>query len=97
MVIGSLFAMGIGAFVYLEERHASRKAMITTELEVREEIKTTDLKRDATAAVYYRNLARERDLSNAELSRQEFIEGQVEQKQEQVIMLQQRILEQEAE
>ena len=87
-VITALAATALSAYIWLDEKHADRHQQTAVELDIRQEILDRDIKKDAEAAVYYRDLEMERGLSKAEQARKSYIEGQLEQKYEDQQMLQ---------
>lgn len=89
VVISAAFA----AFFYLEDRHASRQSLLGTEIDLRQEILDRDIKKQAEARVYYKDIERSRGLEPPEQSRLDYLEEQLEQKYEDQQMLQQKELE----
>ena len=81
LLIGIISAV-FGAFFVLDNLHAKRSALLKTEIELRQEIIDRDIKQNAEARVYYKNLSKERSLSPAEESRLEYLEETMERKYE---------------
>lgn len=75
-IIGSVIA----GYLVLDNMHAKRDALLTTEIELRSEIIDRDIKKDAEARSYYKNIEMERELSKAEARRLEYLEEQMERK-----------------
>jgi hypothetical protein len=91
-VLATLSALLIGALNWLNENHADRKALIKTELELRAEIIDRDVKKQAEARVYYKDIAKDRDLEPAEESRLEYLEEQMEHKYSEQRMIQSKLM-----
>lgn len=79
-----------GAYNYLDGAHARREALLRTEIELREEIIERDIKKDAEARVYYKNLEYSRELEPAEADRKEYLEENLERKYEEQRAIQAR-------
>lgn len=84
----SVIGGALYAYVWLDEKHADRHHQAVIELEIKQEILDRDIKKDAEAVVYYRDLESERGLSKAEAARKEYLEGQLDRKYEDQQMLQ---------
>ena len=89
----SILAMVITAFLFLDEKHADQKKVLATEISLRKEILDTDIKKNAEARVYYKDIAKTRSLEPAEESRVEYLEEQLEQKYDRQRMLEQKQME----
>ena len=76
--IGFVFA----AYVFLDTAHARREALIRTELELRLNILERDIKRDAEARVYYKDIEYVRQLEPAEKNRKAYLETNLQRKYE---------------
>ena len=76
----ALIASVFGAFFVMDELHAQKADVLRTEVELREEIIDRDIKKDAEALAFYRNLKMVRDLSPAEQSRFDYLEKELDRK-----------------
>lgn len=93
LVLITITSFLFGAYFFLDTAHAKRKALLQTEIELREEILSRDIKKDAEARVYYKNRQAQGPLESAEAMRLEYIEEQLEQKYEEQRMVQQKRME----
>ena len=75
-IIGSVIA----GYLVLDNMHAKRDTLLKTEIDLRSDIINRDIKKDAEARSYYKNIEMERDLSKAEARRLEYLEEQMERK-----------------
>lgn len=91
-VLATLSAMLLGAFSWLNENHAERKALLETELELRAEMIDRDVKKQAEARVYYKDIAKDRPLEPAEESRLEYLEEQMEYKYAEQRLIQTKLM-----
>jgi hypothetical protein len=91
-VLATLAALLIGSFNWLNENHAERKALLETELELRAEIIDRDVKKQAEARVYYKDIAKSRVLEPAEESRLEYLEEQMEYKYDEQRLIQSKLM-----
>ena len=92
LTVGIISAI-IGAYLYLDNLHAKRINLLKTEIELRQEIVDRDIKKDAEARVYYKDISKERSLTEAEESRLEYLEETLEQKYEIQRMLREKEME----
>lgn len=83
----------LGGYFFLDDLHASKTAVLESYVELRGEILDTDIKKDAEARVYYRDLAEERPLTPAEQRRLDYLEEQLDRKQGQQLTIQAKQLE----
>ena len=88
VTILTALAIAFGAYIWLDEKHADRHQQTAVELDIRQEILDRDIKKDAEAALYYRDLERDRELSPAEKARKSYLEGQLQLKYQDQQMLQ---------
>ena len=63
-----------------EDLHAAQRAILKTEIRLREEIIERDIKKDAEARVYYKDIEMTRGLEAAEKQRKEYLEENLERK-----------------
>jgi len=93
VAILSMFAIAFGAYFTLDEKHASNQKVLRTEIDLRKEILNRDIKKDAEARVFYKDIERTRDLEQAEQARLEYLEEQLEQKYERQNMYEEKAME----
>jgi len=86
-VVAFLVTGVLSMFWLMEERHANKteliavsKKLLVQELEIREEILDRDIKKNAEARVYYKDLEKEKALGHAEMARLQYIEEQLSRK-----------------
>lgn len=84
LAIASVVGIAIGAFLYLENRHADKRELevirmerLETEIGLRREIVDRDVKKDAEAREHYRKLELTRSLTPVEKQRKEYLERQI--------------------
>lgn len=105
VVILTALSFVFGAYMFLDSRHAHegkilevKKAILEVKLDLKEEAASDQLKQDAAAAAYYRQVERTEglELTVPEQDRKDFVERRVVQKQRELDMidLQQARLEQ---
>jgi hypothetical protein len=87
-ILATLSAMLLGALNWLNENHAERTALLDTELELRADMLDMDIKKNAEARVYYKDIAKDRPLERAEADRLEYLEEQLEYKYQRQQMIQ---------
>jgi len=103
-VLLTCLATIIGALWFMEQRHAkveqleaAHEARVKSELRFSAELVDRDVRKDAEARVYYKNIERGRVLEPAEQIRLEYLERQMERKYKEQDMIQARIIEVESE
>lgn len=74
--VGVLF----GAYQYLDTMHAKERDLLKARIEIQSEMLDRDIKKNAEARVFYKDLSKDRALEKAEQSRLEYLEEQLEQK-----------------
>ena len=72
----------LAAFIYMNEVHAPRQALLQTEFELRAEILEGQAKGYAETANHYRNIERDRTLEPSEVLRKEYTARKTVEKQE---------------
>ncbi len=91
--LGRIVAMIFGAYRFMDMKHAQADKVLKTEIELRKDIVDRDLKKNAEARVYYKDLQRHRGLEPPEQARLEYLEEQMERKYEEMQILQQKEME----
>lgn len=90
VVIFTALGLMFGAYIFLDTQHAKREAVLRVEIDLREDILDRDIKRDAEARVYYKNIEQVRDLEPAEKDRKEYLEENLGRKYEEQRIIQAR-------
>lgn len=92
-VVLGLVVVILGGFFFLDGLHATKVALLNTEVEIRQEILDTNINRDAKIRYHYDQLESERPLNKAEKSRKEYVEEELERQYHQQRMLEEKQLE----
>lgn len=81
-VLIALMTALISGYIYLDTQHASQRALVSTEMNLKAEMLDKDIKKDAEARVYYKDIERSRGLEPPEEARLDYLERILDQKYE---------------